>query len=281
MPLAPLGKHDGSFHGKGVGVASSLASGLLSLHQELDIFLPPAFNLLRQAKRNQLDEFWKEPLMNKTILPLICAISFTHLAARADGYAFFSGLPRSVWDGFNQPTSKVAPTINVGLFWGTGTPLVDSIATSTPTNSALGLGFAAVTAWVEILYDPNFQLAMDSKAGVGVVQTVSALGSWFYTTTGGVINFPIQGTTDQTTYTMFVVGWDHAYPTPQAAAAANSPVGWSAPFSYTLVNEIGTPPPLSAAGFTPFGVPVMPEPGVISLVALGFSGLLVTRRRRK
>ncbi|MFO1488194.1 MAG: hypothetical protein U1F65_06940 [Verrucomicrobiota bacterium] len=185
----------------------------------------------------------------------------------AQGYMALGGPGRGVWDGFSQPLSKLGATMDVAIYWGTGTPAVGSIASSIPTNTAAAVSFSRPAAWNLILNDANFHLAVDANTSQAIIPAVAANGPWAYTTTGGFSNIPIQGTTANTSYTLYVVGWDKTYSTPAAAGAAGAAVGWSAPFSYTAVDSISTPASFVSSGFLPFGV--VPEPGTFSIVSLG------------
>ena len=194
------------------------------------------------------------------------------------GYFLANGNARSVWDGFSSDTMNLAATIEVAFLWGptNSLPLVDSIQTSTGTNTPVELIYVA--AWNYILNDSNFQLATDGLASAQVQTSVFANGAWSYTTVGGFSSFPVNGTLPDTDYNVFVIGWDKVYLTPSAAAAAGSVVGWSSPFIYHTVNNIGTPLTFTAAGFRPFGVSI-PEPSMCAFGPVGFLSLRWWRRK--
>ena len=159
------------------------------------------------------------------------------------GYFLFTSVKSTVWDGFTSTNlAQLTTNVNVAFLWAPcGTPQVDSIMASV-TNSATvsNSTYLSAQAWQLILNDPSFTLALNQNAGnaVAVAQTLSnAKGAFAYL--GGTA-FPVLGTLPETIdYQIFVIGWSAAYATPAAAAAANSPVGWSAAFSYrpTVLNE--------------------------------------------
>lgn len=216
--------------------------------------------------------------MKKLLAITSLATLLAQLSTFGQGYAAVAGGARSAWDGFTQPTSRLAATMNVAILWGSGTPLISSIAASTPTNTSLAVGFSRATAWSDILNDPNFQFAVDNNTSTMIIPQTSAGSSWTYTTTGGFSSIPITGTSAGSSYSMFVIGWDKTYATPQAAGAAGAYIGWSAPFTYHFTDSIGTPPSIAASGFIPFGV--VPEPGSLSLIGLGAASALLFRRRK-
>jgi hypothetical protein len=217
-------------------------------------------------------------LMKKLLLVSTLALTLSSLSTLGQGYFQFQGPTRGVWDGFTPSLPPhLAATMNVAFLIAPAntTPLVSSVAPSSPTNSAiLGSGNSA------ILNDPNFSLAIDANTSALASVPNSASGSWFYTTTGGFAATPITGTTANTTYTVYVIAWNKFFATPQAAAAASFPLGWSSPFQYTAVNNIGTPSTFAASGFVPFGI-VIPEPSPLAQTSLGGFALMQFRRRNK
>jgi hypothetical protein len=153
-------------------------------------------------------------------------------------------------------------------------PLVDSIMAGTPTNfAALGAGFNYMTAWNDILNDPNFTLAYDNNtSALAMTHTIGSFGGFNYNGSA----FPIAGTTVDSTYTFYVIGWDAHFASPQLAAASGSVVGWSQPFSYTAVSQIEIPGNMSV---NPFGVLLVPEPSTMALMSLAGLSLFLFRRR--
>jgi hypothetical protein len=97
---------------------------------------------------------------------------------------------------------------------------------------------------------------------------VGANGGWTYGS-----SFPVAGTAPGA-LTLYAIAWNNAYANPYQAAAANSEIGWSSTFSYTLASQIGTPPNM---GISPFGIAV-PEPGMMALAALGVAVMILRRR---
>jgi hypothetical protein len=195
------------------------------------------------------------------------------LQAFGQGYVFFSGLPRGVWDGWTTGVPHTAATNQLAFLFGSGTPLVDSIMPFTPTN---GLAFPGPGAWSAILNDPNFTLATNSDTGQLISARCAANGAWVVSST-----VPVAGTVANQTYQMYVIGWDCNYPDPLSAAVAGSVVGWSDVFSYTTVTVIGTPATMSASGLLPFGVPAVPEPATFTLAGLGVVAWMSLRRSKR
>jgi hypothetical protein len=217
--------------------------------------------------------------VKKIFLALFAVWFFTSAAsAQGYGYAYFSGPPRGVSDPFSwSDPFHMVPSLRVAFLWGTGTPWVDNIATSIPTNAVLPY-VDVNTAWNEILNDPNFHLAVDANTSAVVVTTNLQNGAWFYSH-GGFSTFPVDGTSPGTNI-VFVIAWPKVYATPADAALAGSPLGWSAPFFYQFVDMIGAPLSFAASGFEPFSIAGIPEPGTISLLALGAAAVCAMRRRR-
>lgn len=216
--------------------------------------------------------------MKKTLALITLALTLSGLSALGQGYFQFSGPARGVWDGFSLGLAPhLAATMKVGFLWGptNATPLVSSIAISSPTNSNIpGFGNSA------ILNDPNFQLAVDANTSALASVTNLANGGWSYLTTGGFSAFPVSGTVARDAYKVFVIAWRKDYATPQEATAAGFPLGWSNAFIYNSVDSIGTPLTFASSGFVPFGI-VIPEPSSFALASLGGFALLLIRRRNK
>lgn len=214
--------------------------------------------------------------MKKTLLTV--ALTIASLASFGQGYFYFNGSPRFTWDAFTSPGAiRGNTTVDVAFLWGatTATPLIDGIATSTATN---GAAINVTGAWSDIMNDANFHLAVDSSTSLVAVQQTTAAGGWSYNNPN---DFGVSGTVAQS-YLVYVIGWNAAYATPTAAAAAGSAVGWSAPFTYAAATSIGTPLSMTASGLTAFGVlpPIVPEPTTMALAGLGGLALLAFRRRK-
>src|SRR5262245_23865052 len=75
----------------------------------------------------------------------------------------------------------------VSFLWGTGIPMIDSIAIRTPTNLPPPLSFDRSLAWNLILNDPNFRLGVDLASNLTVVADVLLTGGWSYRTNGGFL----------------------------------------------------------------------------------------------
>ena len=223
---------------------------------------------------------------------IIIAIGLAILAAPAtfaQGTFLFSGDSKTVWDDYSGAYPKVTgTTIDVAFLIGTDTPLISQIATSIPTNNAANTYpgnpgyYQTDVAWDKILNDPNYHLA--TNGGTTVVASVNPTnGSWTY---NGYQSFTIPNTVAGGTYTVYAIGWNSSFATPQAAAAWEEPVGWSAPFTY-VTGDPNALPPTAPQQFglyvTPFGIgPIIsPEPGTLALTGMGLASLLAFRRRHK
>lgn len=216
--------------------------------------------------------------MKKPLVLLTLALTLSGLSAMGQGYFLFSGPARGVWDGFSLGLPPhLAASLKVGFLWGptNATPIVSSIAVSTPTN-----GYIVPFGNSAILNDPNFQLAVDNNTTALASVTVLANGGWSYSTTGGFSAFPVSGTAALQAYKVFVIAWSKDYATPQEATAAGFPLGWSNAFIYNSVDVIGTPSTFTSSGFVPFGI-VIPEPSSLALASLGGVATMLLRRRNK
>lgn len=208
----------------------------------------------------------------------IVAVAVTGFASFGQGFFTFTGATRGVWDCFSTtPVSpKLAADMNVGFLWGTGSAAISAIANSIATNNTAGISSTA-QAWTAITTDPNYTIAFNSGTGTQAVAANVGNGSWSY---NGAGTFGVTGTS-ASTYNIIVFAWSSAYATAALAAAAGSPVGWSAPFSYTATASIGTPLSMTSSGLLPFGVTtVVPEPTTIALAGLGGLALLALRRKK-
>ena len=197
------------------------------------------------------------------------------LPAFGQGYFQFMAGKSQVWDCLDW-TPSFSTEINTAFLWAPdgSIPAVSSIMLSSPTN---GLSmFSISTVWTAILTDPNFVLGVNNDNG----QT--AIGRTFFNGAIGYNSgyaFPVAGTSPGDSYTVFMIGWDGAYATPELAQAATAGVGWSAAFSYTATAQ--TSIPNSFVGRTPgFGVWGVPEPSTLALAGLGGFALWLFRRRK-
>jgi len=211
------------------------------------------------------------------------------------GYAAFYTTAKSwVYDNFSTAgTSQVGGTAGANIFTalliGSGVPAVDAVSASNPTGNTTAFSASTgATIWSDILNDPNYQLAQNLSGNTLVVGTINTAG----TTRGGFsyqsgASFQVAGwgnNTANTPVSVYVIGWNAAYATPALAAAAGAAVGWSSPFTYTLLKDTTTSPSsANASGLTAFGVtPIAaaPEPATMALAALGGASLLLFRRRK-
>ena len=223
--------------------------------------------------------------MKKTIALTVIAASLVGSSAFAQGYFNFTSGKSQVYDG-SGAAAVLASTVDVALFWGPAstTPAVDALATQSlklgnNTTSQNTVGYTAPTAWADIL-SGTFTMGVNAATSGNVIALSSATGALAYNSSA---SFGILNTVAGTSYTLYEVSWlaaDGA--TPTAAAAAGSPVGWSAPIQYTAVSSIGTPQNTSGL-FASFGtfVPVpAPEPATLALAGLGGASLLLFRRKK-
>jgi hypothetical protein len=165
---------------------------------------------------------------------------------------------------------------------------VNNYLTSMPTtaNSSTPRTFLLAQAWTAIL-NGQFNLATNDTTGVLVTQLCRANGSIGYNpdTFGNSTTFPVTGTTPDTTYTVYLIGWDAHYATPALAAAANgglgAAVGWSLPFQFTAGQWFYALPNVIPLGNNFGTLPPVPEPATTALVGLGCLSLLTVRRRNK
>jgi hypothetical protein len=167
-------------------------------------------------------------------------------AAFGQGYFNFQTSKSQAYDGFTTPgVSTLSTNVDVSFLWSPVNTTPD-VATatglaSTPANGtsySYGLGhyyYSTHSAWNAIL-DGQFTLATNNSTGALVSQTTRANGSLTY---NSGVNFPVTGTTGNTTYTIYMISWDAQYATPQLAAAANggygSAVGWAHRFNIRLL----------------------------------------------
>jgi len=224
--------------------------------------------------------------MKKIIALGLVVASMAATTAFGQGYFLFTSGKSHVYDGFTTPgAAATSANVDVAFLWaaGTPTPLVDTFLTSTPTsgNSSTTELYTVGQAWTAILNDPNFTLAIDNgSSAIAIAKTVASPAGSFSYNSG--TDFAVTGTAANATYTLYQISWNSAFATPSAASAAGSAVGWSAPFSYTSVANIGTPASMSTGAFgtfVPF-VASVPEPGTMALAGLGGLSLLAFRRKK-
>ena len=209
-------------------------------------------------------------------------------AVGGGGYVWNSNSARAGTGGSsNYNTALVFTTSSSAV------PLVASVMTSTPTNTAGTTlsGFQDHNAWNDILNDPNFQLAYDNTHGQFVIGTTFSAGNIAYI---GGNPFTLNNTAaGGGTIYVYVIAWDANYATPALAAAAAdgfSPgvaLGWSPVFQYNYLpgpvpGPAGTPQEFSqeVTGWNFGVVGVVPEPSTLALAAFGGAALLLFRRRQ-
>lgn len=219
--------------------------------------------------------------MKKLLALAVLAAALASQSVLAQGNFVFGSGARYVWDNWSGVASPTGNFTNYTAFlWGSGTPLVDSIATSVPTNNMSTHAVQVTsTAWNDILTDPSFHFATNNSSGLLVGAQTTLTGGVSY---NGGSAFPVLGTSSAGgSTTVFVVAWSVGYTDPAAAAAANAPLGWSAPFSYTYASSSGSPTSFSAQNTTwQFGVSPIPEPSTFALAGLGAAALMIFRRKK-
>ena len=224
--------------------------------------------------------------MKKIIALSILAVSFAVTSAFGQGYFQFTTGKSQVYDGFTTPgASALGSTMNVAFLWapsGTATPMPIS-ATPSSGNSSTTEPYTVAQAWAAIMSSSdNWTLALNAGNADSLASVLCAAnGSVTY---NGGVSFGVTGTSPSVTYSVFMIAWNGAYATPQAAQTAGSAVGWSSVFSYDSVTAIGTPGNFSAQAPS-FGVFIpaapVPEPSTLALAGLGGFGLLMALRRKK
>src|SRR5262245_57538691 len=89
------------------------------------------------------------------------------------GYVFFSGAVRGVWDNWTTGVPHTAATNRMAFLYGSGSPLVDSYLPFVATNQVGGI---PAGAWSAILNDPNFTLGTNNDTGQLISTLCSAGG---------------------------------------------------------------------------------------------------------
>ena len=193
-----------------------------------------------------------------TILSAVFA-SFIGLSTFGQGYFQFATAKSQVYDGFSTGIAHVGATVRVAFLWGPpgSIPAVEGILNGVPsTMTTVTSTYIRSAAWSAIFQDPNFQLAVNSGSGNSLV-TALCTSSGTISYNGGSAFAGPMSTTPSSLYTLFMIGWDAAYPTPAQAAAAGAAVGWSQSFDYTATAVTSTPN--SMVGRIPaFGVAGLP-----------------------
>ncbi len=189
------------------------------------------------------------------------------------------------YDGFTTPgVSALSTNVDMTFLWAPANTTPDIVGytglASTPANGVNGYGRSHFSFWdwTKIL-DGQFTLATNSSTGFLATQRTLANGAITY---NGGANFPVTGTTGNTTYTIYMISWDAQYATPEIAAANNSALGWSTPFQYTSgLNVASSLPTMSGvvASFGTFFLDVTPEPTTLALAVVGGLSLLACRRK--
>jgi len=166
---------------------------------------------------------------------------------------------------------------NVAFLWAlSGTPLVDTQTGLTQTATNGSSVFNISMAWTDILTDPNYHLGTNGTS-IAITPT-SVTGNYTY---NADVSFTLAGAPVSGNISIFVIAWPKFFADPFAAAAADAPVGWSAPFTYA----IGTPT-MAALAFSSstaadnLRIGVIPEPTISALAGLGIVSLLASRRRK-
>lgn len=215
--------------------------------------------------------------MKKAIITVAIAVGAA-VSSFAQGQVAFGAAAGDIWTA----AGTKATGIDVAFLVGNVAPAVDTLATSTASNgSTLVSSYASAWSLITGQIGTSFQVISNATGPVEAVATSTALGSAAYNS-GNYFNttVPAGSFTDA-----YLVSWNTGggqYTTLAAAAAAGAAVGWSAPFSYTLVTAPTAPATLAASGLAAFGeanVSSTPEPGTIALAGLGISALVALRRR--
>lgn len=222
--------------------------------------------------------------MKKLLILISMSIVLTTVSTFGQAYFSFYGRP-PVWDDTVFPATTDAGFDVVFLLGTVGeTPLVSGIMSGTPTNN-LSIYFSNTAAWQDVLTDPNFTIAGTSAGGTvtDYVATgnTNRNGGFFFYSSRTAPDVPVTGTTVGTTYALVVVAWNTeggALTTPQEAAAAGAPIGWSPVFDYVAGPA---PPAIPTPGFDPtaFGIWATPEPTTLTLAGLGAISMIFMRRR--
>ena len=221
--------------------------------------------------------------MKKLALLSTLIVACASLSAYGQGYFQFTSGKSQAWNGFTGGAAALNTDVNTAFLWAANgaVPTIAGIAASTPSSLTVGSStFTAANAWSAILTDPNFTLAVNNANSQVAVQRTLANGSISY---NGGFAFAVSGSSVDTMYRVYFIGWNGAYATPSLAAAAasvNGYVGWSAPFNYSATAQTATPDTM--VGKTgQFGVGgIVPEPSTIALAGLGGLAMLLIRRRK-
>jgi len=220
--------------------------------------------------------------MKKLVLTL-GLVAIVGSSAFAQGNFIFQSAAGAIWDDWSGAPSATLPrrdnTNYVAFLIGTGTSLISSYQSSTPTNQ---VGVNGQTAWTDLLTDPNYKLATNTSGNVLVEGQTSTVGAISYN--GGAV-ITVAGTSGTGgSVTVIAIAWSDLFGTnPFAAMAAGAPIGWSAAFTYAYApgpvpGPAGTPGNMN--GLFQFGVQPVPEPTTLALIGLGSASLLIFRRKK-
>jgi len=220
--------------------------------------------------------------MKKIVSIGLVAVSLAATSAFGQGYFIYATGKSQAYDGFTTAgVSTLDTKVNTAFLWAAASTATPMPIASTPTTGTNGMSesYIAATAWTDILTG-GFTLAQNAGSGnANVTAFTAANGGIAY---NGSQSFGVTGTSPDTVYSVFIIGWDGQYATAAAAAAANAAVGWSTVFQYTSKTSIGTGTSMSALGanFGVFAPATVPEPASMALAALGGAALLMIRRRK-
>jgi hypothetical protein len=212
--------------------------------------------------------------MKKQLL-VLTLLAATSLSSFAQGYFLFGATKNK---GFDLSTGAVQPG-------GTGDTFAFLWANSASAASVVGAGTSASVAgvpsgtWTQIMTDPLFHFATDAGTSNVVAVVGNGASGWSY---NGGLSFPVLGSPNSGTLSVFVVGWNNkggTVNTPAQAAAANSTLGYSTVFTYDPGATSGSQV-LTFAAVTGFGIQTVPEPATFAMAGLGAAAMLIFRRRK-
>lgn len=216
----------------------------------------------------------------KKLAVLTVALIASCLTGLAQGnLTFNSASASSVWNLYSTPGTpfKAGATLDVGLF--ISTTVTNAVPTTYLNGGATPTNGTANASWTGILTDPNYSLASSTNnGGTPLIIPAGGAGPAAGQYAGGLVY--LNGTSVGQGLSLYVLGWSNAYATPTLAAAAGSPVGFSAPIYYVLGSAGQPGGSLATAGISPFGVSPVPEPSTFALAGLGAAALMIFRRKK-